>query len=247
MPESYALTHWLNQLFGGILASGIHAVGIPADEASAQTSAVFSAFSLELLVVAGLISFFVVVRLTLSVENPGPAQQTAEMIHEIVGGQAEQIIGHGYERFQAYVTCIFLFVLFNNLLGLIPGFAAPTSRPWVPLGLAALTFIYYNYHGIRVNGPIGYLKQFAGPIWWISWLMFPIEIFSHLARVMSLTIRLYANMYAGDLVTLGFFSLIPVGVPVLFLGLHLMVSVIQAFVFMLLTMIYLTLAVAHEH
>jgi F-type H+-transporting ATPase subunit a len=78
-------------------------------------------------------------------------------------------------------------------------------------------------------------------------LLLPIEIVSHLARVMSLSVRLYANMFAGDLVTLVFFSLIPIGIPIIFLGLHLFVSLIQAFVFMLLTMIYLSLAVAHEH
>jgi F-type H+-transporting ATPase subunit a len=91
------------------------------------------------------------------------------------------------------------------------------------------------------------MKHFAGPIWWIAWLLFPIEVISHLARVMSLTIRLYANMFASDLVTLVFFSLVPVGIPVIFLGLHAFVSLIQAYVFMLLAMIYLSIAVTHEH
>jgi F-type H+-transporting ATPase subunit a len=98
-----------------------------------------------------------------------------------------------------------------------------------------------------VQGPIGYLKHFAGPIWWIAWLLFPIEIISHCARMMSLTIRLWANMFAGDLVTLVFFSLIPVALPAVFLGLHLAVSVIQAMVFALLSAIYLGGAVAHDH
>src|SRR6185437_7924493 len=98
----------------------------------------------------------------------------------------------------------------------------------------------------RANGP-AYAKQFLGPIWWISWLMFPIEIISHVARVLSLTVRLYANMFAGDMVTLVFFSLVPIALPAVFLGLHLFVSVIQAFVFMLLAMIYLAQAVSHEH
>jgi F-type H+-transporting ATPase subunit a len=132
-------------------------------------------------------------------------------------------------------------------LGLVPGITTPTSRPWVPLGLAVLTFLYYNFHGIRVQGPVGYLKHFAGPLWWLAPLMFPIEIISHLARMMSLTIRLYANMFASDLLTLVWFSLIPIVWPAVFLGLHLAVSVIQAFVFMLLSMIYLSMAVTHEH
>ena len=187
------------------------------------------------------------VRLSLSVEKPNPAQQIAEMIHGFIGGQAEQVIGHGYQRFQAFVTCIFLFVLFNNLIGLIPGVVTPTSSALVPLGLAVPTFLYYNFHGLRANGFIGYLKQFLGPIWWLAPLIFPIEIVSHLARIMSLTVRLYANMLASDLLTLVAFSMIPLVVPVIPLGLHVFISVIQAFVFMLLTMIYLSLAVAHEH
>jgi len=243
MPESLALTRLLNQLFGGVVASLLHAVGLPAQAATA----INDTFALELLVVCGLIAFFIVVRMSRSVEKPNVAQQVAEMIHEAIGGQAEQVIGHGYEKFQAYVTCIFLFVLLNNLLGLIPGISAPTTSLVVPLGLAIPTFLYYNFHGLREQGPVGYLKHFAGPVWWMAWLIFPIEIVSHLARVMSLTVRLYANMFAGDLVTLVFFSLCPIGIPIIFLGLHLAVSAIQAFVFMLLTMIYLSLAVAHEH
>jgi F-type H+-transporting ATPase subunit a len=91
------------------------------------------------------------------------------------------------------------------------------------------------------------MKHFAGPVWWIAPLLFPIEIISHCARVMSLTIRLYANMFASDLVTLVFFSLVPLAIPAVFLGLHFFVSLIQAYVFMLLAMIYLSQAVAHEH
>jgi F-type H+-transporting ATPase subunit a len=202
---------------------------------------------LELLVAALLVAFFVIVRATLSVEKPKAPQQFAEMIYEFVGGQADQIIGHGYERFQAVVTTIFLFVISCNLIGLIPGINSPTETPVVPLGVAILTFVYYNYHGFREQGFKGYLGHFAGPIWWIAPLLFPIEIVSHFARIMSLTIRLYANMFAGGLVTLVFFSLVPLGVPAVFLGLHLAVSVIQAYVFMLLAMIYLAQATAHDH
>lgn len=237
----------LNNLFMGIEAKAFQSIGVLPSDAAVQAIKVNQAFALELLVVTGLIAFFLLVRVTLSVEKPNPAQQIAEMIHETIGGLADQIIGHGYEQFQAWVTCIFLFVLINNLLGLIPGIAAPTVSPWVPLGLALPTFFFYNYQGIRAQGLIGYLKHFCGPIWWMAWLLLPIELVSHVARILSLTIRLYANMFASDMVTLGFFSLIPVGVPAIFLGLHVFVSLIQAFVFMLLTMIYLSLAVAKEH
>lgn len=243
MPEQLALTRLLNHWFGGIFAAVLNAVGIHAK----PETAINDAFALQLVVVAVLILFFVIIRLTLSVEKPGPVQHIAELIYEGIGDQAEQVIGHGYKRFQAYVTCIFLFVLCNNLIGLIPGVTAPTTSIMVTLGIAVPTFLYYNFHGVREQGPIGYVKHFAGPVWWMAWLILPIEIVSHVARIMSLSVRLYANMFAGDLVTLVFFSLIPVGIPVIFLGLHIFVSIIQAFVFMLLTMIYLSLAVAHEH
>jgi F-type H+-transporting ATPase subunit a len=168
------------------------------------------------------------------------------MIHEFTGGQSEQVIGHGYERFQAFVTCVGLFIVINNLIGLIPGVVTPTSQPVVPLGIAVLTFLYYNLHGVRVQGPIGYLKHFAGPVWWLSPLLFPVEVISHLARVMSLTIRLYANMLASDLLALIAFSMFPLIFPTVLLGLHFFVALIQAYVFMLLTIIYLSMAVAHD-
>jgi F-type H+-transporting ATPase subunit a len=245
--EAFALTHFLDLLLGGMLTKLYLAIGIGSAEATRQVTAVNSTLAWEMLVAGTLIAFFLLVRLTLSVERPNPAQQIAEMVHEGVGGLGDQIIGHGYERFQAFVTCVFLFILLTNLLGLVPGITTPTSRPWVPLGIAVLTFLYYNFHGVRVQGPIGYLKHFAGPLWWLAPLMFPIEIISHLARMMSLTIRLYANMFASDLLTLVWFSLIPIAWPAVFLGLHAAVSVIQAFVFMLLSMIYLSMAVAQEH
>jgi F-type H+-transporting ATPase subunit a len=243
MPETLALTRLLNHIFGGPLTSLLLLLGVHPEHPGAPIT---NAFALELVVAAGLILFFVIVRLTLSVEKPKAPQQIAELIYEFTGNMGEQIIGHGAEKYQAYVTCIFLFILINNLVGLIPGIPAPTTFPVVPLGLAIPTFLYYNFQGFRANGP-GYVKQFFGPIWWMSWLLLPIELVSHLARIMSLTIRLYANMFASDMLTLGFFSLVPVVVPSIFLGLHIFVSVIQSFIFMLLAMIYLSLAVSHEH
>src|SRR6201999_4645814 len=138
------------------------------------------------------------------------------------------------------------FILIMNLVGLVPGLESPTANVSVPLGFAVITFIYYHYQGVRSNGA-AYVKQFIGPVWWMSWLLLPVEIISHFARILSLTVRLYANMFAGDLLTLVFFSMVPIGVPLVFLGLHLGVAVIQAYVFMLLAAIYLSLAVAHDH
>jgi F-type H+-transporting ATPase subunit a len=244
MPEQLLITRLLNQLFAGPVDALLNAVGVHPTYPAAPIS---NAFALELLIAAVMIAFFIWVRATLSVDKPAPAQQLAEMIHEFVGGQAEQIIGHGYERFQSFATVVFLFVLICNLIGLIPGIPSPTETLVVTLAIAIATFVYYNFYGFKEQGVIGYAKHFAGPVWWLAWLIFPIEIISHVSRIMSLSVRLFANMFAGGLVTLVFFSLIPVGVPVLFLSLHLLVSVIQAFVFMLLVMIYLSVAVSHEH
>ena len=146
-----------------------------------------------------------------------------------------------------FTTCVLIFVLLSNLLGMVPGLLAPTSIATVPLGVALLCWFYYHYYGLREQGSVGYFKQFLGPVWWISWMMLPIEIISHFARILSLTVRLYANMFAGEMVTLVFFSLIPIGIPMVFMGLHLGVALIQAYIFMLLTMIYVSQAVAHDH
>ena len=246
MIEQLLITRSLNQAFAGPVDALLNAVSVhPANPAAP----INDAFALELLITLLLLAFFLAVRFTLSVEKPAPTQQLAEMIHEFTGGQAGEIIGHGYERFQSFVTVVLLFILAMNLVGLIPGINSPTESPMIPLGIAVATFFFYHYHGFRVQGFKGYMGHFAGPVWWISPLLFPIEWISNFARVMSLTVRLYANMFAGGLVTLVFFSLIPLFIPVAFLGLHLVVSLLQAYVFMLLTMIYLAEAttVSHDH
>ncbi len=243
MPVELPFTALLNHYFAGVANAVLAMLHM---HPKYPQMPIDNVLAMEILVVLVLLAFFVLVRVTLSVEKPGPAQHIAEMLHGMVSEQAESIIGHGFERFVPFVTVIFVFILLSNLLGLLPGFISPTAKAWVPLGIASLTFLYYHYQGVRANG-FGYIKQFLGPVWWLAWLMLPIEIISHLARVLSLTVRLYANMFAGDLVTLAFFSLVPIAVPVVFLGLHLGVSVIQAFVFMLLAMIYLGQATAHDH
>jgi F-type H+-transporting ATPase subunit a len=243
MPEQLAFTRFLNAHFAGPVDALLRAVHVHVVYPDAPIS---NAVAMELIVVLLLLAYFVAVRVSLSVDTPNGVQHTAEMVHEFVSGQAESIVGHGYEKFVGYLSVLVLFILAMNLLGLVPGLESPTSNPVVPLGVALVTFIYYHYHGIKSNGG-GYIKQFLGPVWWLAPLMFIIEIVSHFARVLSLTVRLYANMFAGDLVTWAFFSLVPIGVPLIFLGLHLGVSVIQAYVFMLLSTIYLSLAVSHEH
>jgi F-type H+-transporting ATPase subunit a len=243
MPTQILFTRFLNAHFAGLTDSVLAAFHVhPANPSAPLTDS----FSMELLVFCCLLLFFVLVRISLSVEKPKTIQHLAEVMHEFVSDQGESIIGHGYEGFLSFLTVLFLFILLCNLVGLIPGLKSPTADIVVPLGCALLTFVFYHYQGIRKNG-FGYIKQFLGPVWWMAWLMLPLEIISHLARLLSLTVRLYANIFAGDLVTLAFFSLIPIGIPLIFLSLHVMVSVVQAFLFMALAMSYLSLAVSEEH
>ena len=234
-----ALNHW----FAAPVTAVMMRMHVPPADPAAPIS---ETYTLELLIAALLILFFLLVRLTLNVERPGKAQSLAEMIHEFVTGQASQVMDHGYETHLPFVTTILFFILTCNLFGLLPGIDTPTANPVVPLGVALLTFFYYNFHGVRAQGVIGYVKHFMGPVWWLAPLLFPVEIISHLARVVSLTIRLYANMYASDMLTLVFFSMIPIGFPIIFLGLHLGVALIQSYVFMLLAIIYLSIATTHE-
>jgi F-type H+-transporting ATPase subunit a len=243
MPTQSLITKFLNAHFAGQVDALLHALHIQPEYPRAPIT---NAFAMELLVFVVLLAYFIVVRLTLSVEKPGGVQHLAEMTHEFVSEQGEQIIGHGSERFNGYLTVLLLFILLCNLLGLVPGLESPTANVVVPLGFALVTFIYYHYHGVRAHG-FAYIKQFLGPVWWLYPLLLPIEIISHFARILSLTVRLYANMFAGDLLTLAFFSLVPIGVPLVFLGLHLGVAVVQAYVFFLLAAIYLSLAVAQDH
>ena len=244
MPTQLFLTSFLNHLFAAPVDKLLALVHVAPQYPEAPIT---NAFAMELLVFLILMAYFVAVRMSLSVETPGPVQHIAEITNEFVSEQGEQIIGHGSEQFTGYLTVLFLFILLSNMLGLLsPWLESPTATLVVPLGLALVTFVYYHYHGVRANG-FAYVKQFIGPVPALYWLLLPIEVISHLARLLSLTVRLYANMFAGDMLTLAFFSLIPIGVPLVFLSLHLGVAVIQAYVFMLLAMIYLSLAVSHEH
>ena len=243
MPTQLLFTRLLNAHFAAPVDRLLGAMHIAPTYPNAPIT---NAFSMELLVFVALLCYFVLVNRTLSVETPGGVQHLAEMTHEFIDEQSESIIGHGHERFAAYLTVLGLFILVANMMGLVPGLESPTANVVVPLGFALTTWFYYHYHGIRANG-VSYYKQFVGPVWWMSWLLLPVELISHVARILSLTVRLYANMFAGDLLTLVFFSMVPIGIPLVFLGLHFGVAIIQAYVFILLAMIYLSLATAHDH
>lgn len=243
MPEQLWFTELLNRFFGSLITGLLHRLGI---EPAYPAAPINNVVSMEILAVLLLFIFFVIVRARLSVEKPGKLQHTVEMVEEFIAGQAETIIGHDYRRHLPYIIALGFFILLCNLLGLIPGFESPTASPVVPLGCAITTFIYYHFFGIRRHG-FHYIKQFTGPMLALSWLMLPIEFISHFARILSLTVRLYANMFAGDMVTMAFFSLVPILIPVAFLGLHLFVALVQTFIFVILTTVYVGMAVGEAH
>lgn len=244
--EQLWITALLNRLIGGPVNALLQKLP-PAFHPADPNAPITNAIAVEILVIVILFLIFLWVRSRLSVTNPGGSQHLAETFHEFITNQSEEIIGHHSEKFTPFLLSLFLFILLMNLIGLIPGFESPTVSPAVPLGCAVVAFIYYNLHGIKKQGPLKFLAHFAGPVWWMAWIIFPIEIISTLARVMSLTIRLYANIFAGDMVTAAFFALIPIGIPVIFLLLHVGVSFLQAYIFVLLTTIYLSGVVAEEH
>jgi len=250
--EQLAFTALLNRLFGPPVLALLLKLHI---HPTYPATPISNSFAMELLVALLLTIFFIAVRARLSVERPGGLQHTMEGIYGFVNNLASETISHHPEKFVPYLTALGLFILSCNLIGLVPGMESPTAVPIVPLGCALLTWFYYHYHGVKENGAIGYLKHFIGPQEgmplplriFLPILLLPIEAFSHVARIMSLTVRLFANMFAGEMVTLVFFSLIPLGVPLVFEGLHIGVSFIQTYIFVLLAAAYLGEATAQEH
>src|SRR5579864_4065031 len=244
MEHEFWLTRLFNDFLGGPLTSFLTAIGHPpADPAHPWENWIVT----EILVVAVIMVLFAFLRSRLSAEKPGKLQMTFEAIYNFVTGQARDAIEHGSSKYVSFVGTLFIFILFMNLIGVIPGFESPTMTPAVPLGLAVSVFFYYHWAGLRAQGLGRYLAHFAGPMPWLAPLMVPIEFISHLARPLSLTIRLYANMFAGEKVTLTFLTLTYLVFPAIFMGLHVFVAFLQAFIFMLLAIIYVSGAVAHEH
>ena len=243
MPETEL---WITKLFNDNLAGlGNTLTGLVGMAPEARPWANF--VTMELLVALIIVVLFAILKPRLSADRPGGLQHTCELLYGFFKQQAEDQMRHDAPHYLAYCGTIFIFVLLCNLIGIVPGMESPTMTPSVTAGCAIATFFYYNLVGLQANGVLKYPAHFAGPVWWLAPLMIPIEIASHLARPLSLTIRLFANMFAGEQVTVVFLKLTVFLVPVVFMGLHVFVSFLQAYVFMLLTMMYVAGAVEHEH
>jgi F-type H+-transporting ATPase subunit a len=228
--------------------------------------------AMEVLVFVVAMLFFVWFRARISVDRPGGTQQCMEMILTNSMGVGvrdllDDNIAHGGEKFVPMLGSIGIFVLLSNLISVIPTLESPTAVVSVPFGLAMVVFVYYNWTGIRKHGPFGHAKHFLGPVPAMSPIMLPIEIISNAARLLSLTVRLWVNMFVsemlyglflgltlvlfifvGKLNSLGYIlGIVPLLVPVIFILLHIFVAVLQAFVFTILPVIYVSGAVAEEH
>ena len=269
------LTQWFNHIFAPIALSLLHALHIqPKDYETPIPEYVVMA--IVVLIICTILAL--ILRARLSVERPGAFQQIAELLLTNPLGFGikdllEENVGHGGEKYIAFTGSISIFILLANLLSVFPAFSAPTAFVYVPLACASLTFIYFNWQGVRHHGVGHYLLTFAGSPknaadYALAVLLFPVELISTAARLLSLTVRLWANIFASDmlytiflslLVKLTFFAwgkfavlgavlaILPVAVPMAFIGLHIFVAIIQAYVFTVLPSIYLGIATADEH
>src|SRR5580658_4249332 len=194
------VTHeaWLTKLFNEYFAGfGNWLLALFRQKAENPSEPWADFMVMQLLVALILIVLFAVLRGRLSVSKPGGMQQVFEMIHGFVSSEAESQLGHDSPRHVVLLETLFIFLLVANLIGIIPGFVSPTQVIYVPVGCALLAFLYFNGAGILKHGILNYAKHFAGPILVMAPLMFIIEVIGTLARMLSLSVRLFANMYAG--------------------------------------------------
>ena len=169
-------------------------------------------------------------------------EYTAESVYGMVEGAMGE---HNAARFFPLIGALWMFILFNNLIGLVPGFISPTDTLKTNVGIALLVFFLTHYFGVKEHG-LAYFKHFLGPSLALAPLMLPIEIISHIARPVSLSVRLMGNMMADHKVVMSFFALVPILVPLPFLLLGLLICMIQALVFTSLAMVYIGMAIEHE-
>jgi F-type H+-transporting ATPase subunit a len=269
------LTHFVNQYLGGWAAALLHALHIQPTHPDLPIPE-YVVMSMVVLVIGALGTVWL--RPRLSADNPGGVQQIAELLltNPIGFGIRDLLdenVKHDGRRYVAMIGSVSVFILLANLLSLFPAFSAPTAEKAVPLGCAIVIFLYFNWQGIRHHGVGHYLLTFAGSPkklgdWLLGVLLFPVELVSTSARILSLTVRLWANIFASDLLYVIFLGLLikpaiwgwdktpalgivlgifPAIIPLAFIGLHMFVAIIQTYVFTLLPSIYIGIATADEH
>ena len=182
----------------------------------------------------------------ISKENPGPLQHILELTVEGLKDLLRDVVGKEGERFLNIIAAFAVFIFISNIFGLFYFLQPPTSNPNTTFALAIASFLYYNNQGIKTQGLLHYLKHFGGPIWWLFPLMFVIEIIANFARILSLGMRLFGNIYGEHTATGIFSGLVPIIVPWPMMALGIFGALLQTFVFIMLTMVYLSGAVAVE-
>jgi F-type H+-transporting ATPase subunit a len=181
-----------------------------------------------------------------SKDNPGPFQQILELVVTGIRSLIDDIIGHDGRQYLDIIGGFAVFIFVANIFGLFFFLSPPTANTNTTFGLAVVAFLYYNYHGIRVQGLGHYLKHFAGPVWWLYWLMFPIEMIGNFARILSLGMRLFGNIFGEHSATGVFMGMMPFVVPWPMMGLGIFGAFLQTFVFIMLMMVYIGGATATE-
>jgi F-type H+-transporting ATPase subunit a len=269
MEHPIWITVLVNKIFGKAALALLAALHI---QASNRETPIPNHVSMEVLVFALAAIFFLWLKPRISVDRPGGTQQCMEMLltnSMDVGVQdlLRDSVGHGWEKYVPMLGSIGIWVLFCNLISLVPTLESPTAQVSVPLGCAIVVFLYYNWCGIVKHNPLGHAKHFLGPVLPMAPLMLPIELISHSARLLSLTVRLWVNMLVSELlygiflglllelylylakinVALQAMFILPLVLPLVFIALHIFVAVLQAFVFTILPVIYVSGAVAEEH
>jgi F-type H+-transporting ATPase subunit a len=240
------IVHLVNTILGPPVAALLHGLGFEVEAAEAIPDYLVMC----LLIVVALTTMSLVLRARLSVEQPGKFQLLLEDGVAALTGMLREWVGPKGPRYVSIVGTLGVFILCGNLMGLIPGLMSPTSSINVTLGCALTVFVFYHIQGVKAQGIGAYLKHFAAPPGapvFIAPIMLPIELISHLSRVLSLSLRLFGNIFGEDLVILILFSIIPFLVPLPMMFLAIVTSTLQALIFVILTMIYLSGAVATEH
>ncbi len=202
---------------------------------------------MAMLVVVVVAVVLIPARRRLSLDRPSTLQQVLELLLAGLRNMSEDVIGHGLgRRFVPFIAALTFFIFISNCFGLIFFLQPPTANTSTTFALSLTAFLFYNFVGIRRNGPLRYAKQFMGPVWWLFPLMVPIEIISHLARVLSLALRLFGNIFGEHTATTMFLGIMPFFVPAM-MGLGVIGALIQTFIFIMLTAVYVSGAVAEEH
>ncbi len=242
LEHSLFLVELFNRIFSKPLSSLLSLVGI---EVKNPEHLVPDYVVMSLIVAVVLILFF-----SLSSRKPklvpSELQNVLELIIQFFETLLIELIGAKSQKYLPMVATLGLFILACNLLGLIPGFMSPTSKINVTAGCALTVFIYYHWQGIKSQGFFKYLKHFMGPIPLLAPLMLPIELISHFSRPLSLSMRLFGNIFAEELLILIMASILPFLLPLPFMLIAIITAVVQAYVFVLLSCIYIAGAVAHE-